>query len=212
MSLKIEKNVYLGLATPGGGVEPGGKYQLLQRVKDDSNNEIGTVCGFIKDSNDTEYAVVVLDRAYRTSSTYNWLSSAVDVSGIPSYNNNTVYNAPETATKNCTEILATASAQSLTSGAVSRCRSKSFLIDGVTYYGQLPNLTELLYILMHASDINTLNPSGSGPLISTSYNYWSSTQNSSGSAWGISSSGAVSKGFGKNSVYNFIPVLELPNA
>ena len=42
-----------------GGVS--GKYQLLERVKDDSNNEIGTVVGFQKDANDNEYAVVILD-------------------------------------------------------------------------------------------------------------------------------------------------------
>uniref|UniRef100_UPI003865CADA hypothetical protein n=1 Tax=Methanobrevibacter sp. TaxID=66852 RepID=UPI003865CADA len=44
---------------------PTKKYNLLDRVKDDSNNEIGTVSGFFTDANNVEYAVVCLDAQYR---------------------------------------------------------------------------------------------------------------------------------------------------
>ena len=47
---------------------PTGKYSLLDRVVDDSNNSIGIVVGFHFDANDVEYAVVCLDAAYRLAS------------------------------------------------------------------------------------------------------------------------------------------------
>ena len=61
-----------------------GKYQLLQRIKDDTNTEIGTVSGFVKNSNDTEYAVVCLDAQYRT---FGQFLSARDAVNIPNLNN-----------------------------------------------------------------------------------------------------------------------------
>lgn len=190
------------------------KYSLLQRIRDDSYNEIGTVAGFHIDANNTEYAIVVLDAQYRlNSSTY--LSSNSMVTNLPTYPDLTMYEAPETATFNCDKIL-DMSSSGLTSGAVSHCRSKSFIIDDITYYGQLPTMTEIIKMVMNKTAINNADTSAeSYPslLINTSA-ILSSTQYNDKWCWimqgGSSGRGEITKANKSGNIPVF-PVLELPN-
>lgn len=183
-----------------------GKYQLLDRIKDDSNNEIGTVSGFFT-ANNVEYAVVCLDAQYRLGSG-KYLTPNAQVSGIPNYTNQSVWGAAETATTNTTAILATG-----TSSACTHCRSKSFVIDSVTYAGQLPNIVELIDIFRRRTEINTADTSSvSYPnlIIPTANSAWSSTQYGTDEAWQISNEGETLYA-DKDGTGIIIPVLELPN-
>lgn len=189
-----------------------GKYKLLQRVKDDSDNDIGCVVGFRRDSSNNEYAVVCLNKAYRNSNNYALCSKSISVSGIPVYSNSSVYDAPETATKNCDEIIITATSQSATTAAITECRNYSFIINGITYYGQLPSLTELLLVLMYRTIINTNDPSVSGQEIDTSFAYWSSTQGASNTQWFILNGNGRTGNTDKFLSYHVTPILEIPNA
>ena len=190
-----------------------GKYPLLSRVKDDSNNEIGTVVGFHTDANNTEYAVIALDAQFRLASGQ-YLSDVVAITDLPQYANPSVYGAKETATFNCDKILATATAQSLTSTTVSHCRSKIFTIDSVQYAGQLPTVMELLKILEFMTEVNAADTSASqysSLVLSASTSYWSSSQNSATNGWYVTNSGRATNG-GKANTNFVVPVLEIPNA
>lgn len=201
------------LLAPEGGSS--GKYSLLERIKDDSNNEIGTVSGFFTDANDVEYAVVCLDAQYRLASSQ-YLSENQTITNLPLYNNWITASwrtSRETATSNCDLILAYATAQGYTSSAVSHCRSQSFVIDGTTYYGQLPNIIELNDIAYHGIELNNLDITST---LYTSLNFstgrscWSSTQYNSTNAWCLYGNGSISS-FNKASNYFVAPVLEIPN-
>lgn len=198
---------------PSGG--SGGNYTLLQRVKDDSNNEIGTVSGFFTDANNVEYAVVCLDAQYRNSSGV-YLTSGYGVpsvdSNMASFSTNAVYECLDTATSNTTKILDFATAQSQTSSACSHCRSQTFIIGGQSYAGQLPNILELIDIYKNKTAINTADSSASAPnpiLLSTD-TCWSSTQGAAADGWCIYQDGNV-KTVNKYQSYMVAPVLEIPN-
>lgn len=204
---------------PSGGGS-GGKYQLLERIKDDSNNEIGTVCGFFTDENDNEYAVVCLDAQYRLASAA-WSSTIGSVTNLTEYRMNgaavdLIANTyKDTATSNCDKILAWCTAGGYTSDAVSHCRNKSFVIGGTTYYGQLPNLCELFHIYANRTEISNADTSKSSyssldiaTLVSRTE---SSSQYSTAATWVILSDGVVNTTQKTNSSF-VVPVLELPNA
>ena len=188
----------------GGGTPTHKKYSLLDRVYNDANAPIGTVSGFFTDKNDVEYAVVCLDAIYRNSSAQ-WASATGNVTNMPLYIDWTIWEAPETATENTTLILA-----SKTSSACTHCRSKSFTIGGVTYYGQLPNIIELVDIARHRTAINAADTSGGSITIATTDNYWSSSQYNSYNGWFISSLGSA-RSTDKTDNYYVCPVLEIPN-
>lgn len=182
------------------------KYKVGGRVNDDSNNPVGTVSSIFTDGNGQRYAVVCLDAVNRLNSG-RFLSSVIDISGIPQYSNQTVWGAPETATTNTTTILSAG-----TSEACTHCRSKSFTIDGVTYAGQLPNLNELSQIFAKRTIINTNDPTVStysSLVIPTATTSWSSTQGGSGVEWCIYDTGDCG-GASKNGRAFVIPVLEIP--
>lgn len=189
---------------PSGGTPTHKKYSLLDRVYSDANAAIGTVSGFFTDKNDVEYAVVCLDAIYRNSSAQ-WASATGNVTNMPLYSNWTIWEAPETATENTTLILA-----SKTSSACTHCRQYSFTIGGVTYYGQLPNIIELVDIARHHTAINTADTSGGSITIATSNDYWSSSQYSSTYGWCMGSSGSAN-GYSRTSNSYVCPVLEIPN-
>lgn len=193
-------------------VEKQEKYAVLSRVKDDSNNEIGTVVGHHIDANNQKYAIVCLDAQFRLASGQ-YLSSNVAVTGLPQYANSSVYGAKETATFNCDKILAQATASELTSTAVSHCRSKTFMVDSVQYAGQLPTLMELLKILEFMTEVNAADTSASqysSLVLSTSTSYWSSSQFSATLGWYVLSNGRTFNS-SKNVNYCFVsPVLEIP--
>ena len=194
-------------------VQAGGKYPLLSRVKDDSNNEIGTVIGYHTDANNTEYAVVCLDAQFRLSSG-EYLSGMVTITGLPQYLSTAVYGATETATFNCDKILAQATASELTSTAVSHCRSQTFTIDNVQYAGQLPTLMELLKILEFMTEVNAADTSASqysSLILLTNKNYWSSSQYAEPTSWYAATNGRV-RDYTKTYSAFVAPVLEIPNA
>ena len=206
MTLFLGKTAVSPVINVGGNSDtPSVKDKLLQRVIDDSNNEIGTVSGFFTDKNDVEYAVVCLDATYRNSSAQ-WASAMENVTNMPLYDNWTIWEAPETATENTTLILA-----SKTSSACTHCRSKSFTIGGVTYYGQLPNIIELVDIARHRTAINAADTSGGSITIATNNNYWSSNQCNSSTGWRIYFTGNAGYD-GKTGNSYVCPVLEIPNA
>lgn len=211
---------------PSGGT-PSGKYQLLQRIKDDSNNEIGTVSGFFTDANDVKYAVVCLDAQYRLANAV-WCSNNSAVTDMPIYNyaNETSwYEATETATFNTQKILDYCTANSYTSTACTHCRSQSFTIDNVTYYGQLPNMRELFDMWSNRTQIEQLDITASSY---SSVNFstikrqiFSSNQNSNNFAWGFFGTNSWSGEYGDGTIIGrnkswaktcAFPVLELPNA
>lgn len=201
------------IVSGGGSPTPSGKYQLLDRVKDDSNNEIGTVVGYHTDANNTEYAVIALDAQFRLASGQ-YLASAVGITDLPQYANLSVYGAKETATFNCDKILAKATASELTSTSVSHCRSKTFTVDGIQYAGQLPTLMELLKIMEFMAEVNAADTSASqysSLVLSTSTSYWSSSQYSATSGWYVNSSGRTHY-LDKYTDYFVAPVLEIPNS
>lgn len=217
----IKKDVTIlgvtGTLEAGGGHS--GKYKLLDRIKDDSNNEIGSVCGFFTDANDNEYAIVCLDAQYRLASA-KWTSNTGTVTNLTEYSMNgaavdLIANTyTDTATSNCDKILSWCTANSYTSEAVSHCRSKSFVIDGTTYYGQLPNLCELFYICANRAEISNADTSKSSysslDIATLATRLWSSSQYSSTNAWYISNYGSV--GYGTKTFSYFVaPVLEIPN-
>lgn len=216
----IKKDVTI-LGVTGTMEGPKGKYKLLERIKDDSNNEIGSVSGFFTDGNGVEYAVVCLDAQYRiTTNTYGSGQISSNYISYGSYGPSQTYvnNALQqtaTATDNTTAILNAASAASQTSSGANHCRSKSFTIDGIVYYGQIPNLVEAIDIMSHQNKINSLDTSGS------SYNswllpdilqnaLWSSTPAASSYAWGVGSDRINSRT--TNNLGFIAPVLELPNS
>ena len=197
----------------GGGITPSGKYQLLQRVTDDSNNEIGTVCGFHTDANNVEYAVVCLDAQYRLASG-NYLSHNVLITNLGNKNTAALlWLDTDTATSNCDKIIDfIGDGSTYTSSAVSHCRAQSFVIDGTTYYGQLPTATELVSIFELLPEINNADTSASQYpelIIPTAGNAWSSSQYNNQNGWHIA---AGLNTITKTQLKFIIPVLELPNA
>lgn len=188
---------------PSGGST--GKYQLLQRISDDGGNQIGTVSGFFTDRNDVEYAVICLDAIYRNSSVAYLSSDATLI--IPSYRDQGLYGAKETATQNTTKIIETGKE----STACIHCRNQSFIVDNVTYLGQLPNILELIDIFKNRVKINELDTSGGSIIIPTSTVTWSSSNYNLESAWAINAGGRVVNTNSHKSNYLCIPVLEIPN-
>lgn len=171
------------LATCIGSISAGGGEFQLTRFKDDTNTEIGThICNFT-DANNTTYKVILLDAVYRNAST-KWSNDTTDaaVPNLPVYDNlatSNVWKAKETATFNTQKILDFCSSGGYTSTACSHCRSQSFVIDGVTYYGQLPNIIEANEIAKHYDTIESMDDTASS---NPSKNFsdgriiWSSTQ------------------------------------
>ena len=193
----------------------GGEFQL-ERIKDDSNNEIGTVFMIFEDANENKFKVVCLDAQYRNSAA-KWLSQRSAVTNMPLYSNSLTAwwydDAKETATANTQLILDyCASNGGVTSTACSHCRSKSFTIGGVTYYGQLPNMREVFDMWRHRVQLETMDTSASSQSslnFSTARIIWSSSQYSNYLGLYLVNSGSVNTN--SKSVDCFVcPVLEIP--
>lgn len=189
------------------------KYTLLQRIKDDSNNEIGTVSGFFKDSNDVEYAVVCLDSQYRLADGV-YCSSNNYITNLQIVSDWRMWDWKDTATSNTQLILDYCSSVDATSSSCSHCRSLSFSIDGNVYSGQLPNIVELYDIAKNHTSINNLDTTAASYNMlnfSNSRKMWSSSQFGMTTAWAIDSTAAVT--FFTKSQGNILvtPVLEIPN-
>ena len=204
------------LADDSGGSGSGTRDVELTRVLDDSNNEIGTWYMNFVDGSNNEYKVVILDAQYRLDSS-KWLSGNRTVTGMPTYDNSVSswwYNATETATENTQTILDYCTATGYTSTACSHCRSKSFVISGTTYYGQLISMREFFDMWRRRAQIEAMDTTAStytSVNFSGARNLWSSTQNDYTNAWYFNSSGRVYIN-SKSSDYQACPVLEIPVA
>lgn len=204
-----EREITPTIITKGGGSSD--KYKVGDRVNDDSDNPVGTVSYIFTDGSGKRYAVVCLDAMNRLDFGQ-YLSSNTNVTGIPQYTDQLVWSAPETATKNTTEILATATSGRYKSSACSHCRSKTFTIGGITYEGQLPNINELTQIFAQRTLINAQDPTAStysSLIIPTNTETWSSTQADDSHAWYMTELGFPSN-WDKNKTFFVIPVLEIP--
>ena len=188
----------------------------LTRVSDDNGNEIGTWYMNFEDANGNIFKVVLLDAQYRNDSTQ-WSDSTDTVTNMPIYNSNNYNlwwydNAKETATQNTQLILDYCSASGYTSNSCSHCRSQSFMINGTTYYGQLPNMREVFDMWRHRVQIEQMDISASShssmKLSSVRY-MWSSSQYDDGSAWNLNFSGNITWAI-KEYDYFACPVLEIP--
>jgi len=194
-------------------ITPAGKYKVLDRVKDDSNNEIGIVVGFHRDANNTEYAIVVLDAQFRLNDGQ-MMSRSLEIPALPGYDNYSVYGAKETATFNCDAILARATAIGATSTAISHCRAQTFMVDGVQYAGQVPTLMELVKILEFMTDINAADPTASSYpslVLPMTSNYFTSTVYYSYWLWCAAYSQGRLGSIGVSYDAFIAPILELPN-
>lgn len=201
----------INVNVPAGGPATKAKYKIGDRVYDSGNNDIGMVFGFYTNANNIEYAVVCLNAEHRLNQGQ-WADSTGSITNMPLYgtvNTEAFGNGTETATANCDLILA-----SKTSTAVTHCRSKSFSIDGTTYYGQLPNINELLQMLAMHYEINAADPTASSAGISLNFvswkNIWSSSQYSNSNSWYISTYGNLTNSTKTNTLF-VAPVLEIPN-
>lgn len=193
------------------GSTPFEKYKLLDRVKDDTDTEIGTVVGFHTDSNNNTYAVVCLDKCYRTNSSYLFGLYGIAISDLPTYNASKVFDAKETATFNCDKILAQATASEVSSPAVEYCRGLSFVIDGTTYYGQLPTVNEIIYILSNLNWLNTNDTSTGTDLGSGNVYMASSCFSNANYIWTVGGTSAtILEAKMSNTGKKIIPIIELP--
>ena len=215
----IKKDVeILGVTgTYEGGSTPTGRYQLLERIKEDNHIlAIGTVGGFFTDANGIEYAIVCLDSDKRLLQAA-WCSSATAVTNMPYYANNvTAYwytDAKETAKQNGDYLKAYCDAKGYTSQALTWCRNQTYTIGGTLYTAQLPNIVELFEIWKHRAEIQALDRYGDDldTSFATRHNIWSSTQAGSGSAWCLNQNGYYQNA-GKANTYMACPILEIPNA
>ena len=137
--------------------EPVEQYPLLGRVKDDSNNDIGCVVGYHIDSNNQKYAVVCLNAQYRLAEG-NLFNAKTAPSGFTELTGNKMWDEAASATSNCNEILTYITGAGLSSTGLTHCRALSFVIGGVTYYGQIPTMSELTMAFMSRTHINTNDP------------------------------------------------------
>lgn len=190
------------------------KYSFLERIKDDSNNEIGTVCGFHTDANGVEYAVVCLDARYRQDSGLKWMSTRVEVTGLPLVGQNDVWGCLDTAASNCSILNNFATSQGYSVPALASCQAASFVIENVSYSGLLPTANELLMIATNITNINSKDTSASqysSQIIRVDVSYWSSTQKDFQYAWAFAFSSGL-YGRDKQGMSFIAPILELPNA
>ena len=187
------------------------KYALLNRVKTDSDVEIGTVAGFMTASNDQKYAIVVLDALYRSDASA-YLSPNGTIAGQPLQTTQDLWEDGRTGTENTQLVVDYASAQGSTAAAATHCRSKSFVIDGITYYGQIPTISELIKIVLLQSEINAQDPTAAtfpARIIGNDLSTWSSSQNTTSNGWHLTNDARVTNK-AKTNALAVIPILEIP--
>lgn len=181
-----------------------------------------TVAGFWTNGDGQRYAVCVADAAYRGVG--HWGNFDGDV-GLPYYNSSTLaLNAQESATYNTDIILASQYASSATACIFVRNIS-AIAIDGKTFQGQLPNISEILMIYNDKDTLDTYDttlteyPDNSLSSWniggSSSYRVWSSTRISSYEDWILfymywSSRYSIDNAVQHNSTYGIIPIFEIP--
>ena len=203
------------LATCIASISSGGEYQL-QRIVDDNNNEIGTAFMEFADANNNKYKVVCLDAQYRVKGSYYFCSSMTAITNMPitdDITNGFWGTLPYTATENTQLILDYCTANNYTSTACTHCRSLSFTIGGTTYYGQFPNMIEVVEMWKRPSAIESMDTSASSYTdvnFSTKRNMIVSTQSTAQNCWLFGVTGSISEVPKSLTGQLVIPVLEIP--
>ena len=208
----VNGSVLLGNDSGEGG--SGTRDVTLTRISDDNNNEIGTWYMNFQDGNGNVFKVILLDAQYRLASAQ-WCSySSKTVTNLPQYSNlvtSNIWVATETATFNTQKILDFCTSGGYTSSSCSHCRSMSFTIDGVIYYGQLPNWLQVLYLAKHYNDFDTLDTSASSQSslnFSSSRDIWTSSQYNMSYGYSLRTYGYITD---SKAINHFVaPVLEIP--
>ena len=129
-----------------------------------------------------------------------------------SFANSSVWGAKESATENTQFILDYCTATGYESPACTHCRSKSFVINGVTYYGQLPNVIEIIEICKNVQAIEAMDTSASAnpnTNFSTDRPLWVSNQYNGSLAWYMDSPSQIIY-YSKYQKRSACPVLEIP--
>lgn len=191
-------------------------YPLLSRVKDDSNNEIGTVCCYHTDANNQKYAVVLLDAVYRLASG-NVTSDIGAISNLPTYDDILPATcSKQTATECCDIILAQCSASGWTSSGISHCRAQTFTIGGNLYAGQLLTTKEMFYIQDQKTILENLDPTVvDNPSLSLTARVKMYTCNAKNkdNCWFVDQTGAIAvwnDNYYRRNNFFIIPILEIP--
>ena len=166
----------------------GSKYNVGDTVTADNGSTVGTVVGIFLDASKNKYAVIGLP-----SSTFA-TSLSMDNFSSTYFTDQRVWNNHTTATATCNEILGKGG-----SSAISHCRNYSYVIEGVTYYGQLPNIYELVMFFSMAQWISG---------IPTNTKAISCTSKQSGSNWYVDQDGSPYYNSGTSGYV--MPILEIP--
>lgn len=206
----------IGSITTGGGGGGGGDVTLT-RFKDDTNTEIGTYYCNFTDANNTTYKVILLDAVYRSDSAQWCDDISASVTNMPQYQDlltTNVWESKETATQNTQLILDYCTTNNYTSAACNHCRSKSFTVDGTTYYGQLPNIIEVMEIARNYNSFDAMDTTASS-YTSTNFStasrlIWSSLQSYYMNAWCLSNIGRIETYRKTTNNILTCPVLEIP--
>lgn len=161
-----------------------GMYDLVTKTFLTNSGTGSFIAGPLQTSNDNNYAVVCLNAKYRTSTNMTIMSivgenASVDndtrliISGLLTYSaqGNEGYIGTSWLEKERLEESATVGTQKVLeymntdstyySPAANNARSKSFIIDGVMYYGQIPNMSEVIQMLYMRSKIESTDPTRS---------------------------------------------------
>ena len=214
--LMIGNNIVSPVIVNGSSTPSGTTDVPLTRISDDNGNEIGTWYMNFEDANGNVFKVVLLDAQYRNASTQ-WINVSASIINMPSYSdlkNSNIWEAKETATQNTQLIVDHCRSKYSSSSACNHCRSKSFIIGGITYYGQLPNYVEVNYIAKHYNQFDVLDISASSQSslnFSSARAMWTSSQYSGSYCWGMGTSGILSNTSKTNPNTNYFacPVLEI---
>lgn len=217
MALVLQSGLKFGSLNGGGDTPtpPTPKYQLLQRISDDSGTDIGIITGFYYDGL-TTYAVVCLNRMYRSTTVLQYSEhdaatpSLKDWSTLSMWDVDTMPHETGTIATDC--ILADTG---YASPACTHCRSFSFIIEGTRYYGQLPNIMEALSMFQHRTYVNNNDPSTGGKALTNNNSWMSSSQRTGKYYWNMYSTGSIygnnSKATTSTSAMSYVaPILELP--
>ena len=215
--LMIGNNIVSPVIVNGSPTPSGTTDVPLIRISDDNGNEIGTWYMNFEDGNGNVFKVILLDAQYRNASTQ-WINVSASIINMPSYSdlkNSNIWEAKETATQNTQLIVDHCRSKYSSSSACNHCRSKSFIIGGKTYYGQLPNYVEVNYIAKHYNQFDVLDISANSQSslnFSSARAIWTSSQYSGSYCWGMGTSGILSNTSKTNPNTNYFacPVLEIP--
>lgn len=192
-------------------------------------DRIGNMASFVgyfnsinpDDNSSQKYAVFVLDAAYRKRENRwgnNSKFSGDDVT-LPQYANGTAaLAATESAEYNENLMYSKFTIDQLSDSAFAFCRSKSVVLDEVTYYAHLPNIAELKMIYDNRSQLDSFDPTASS-YSSVSFStwdfansvIWSSTWSNSGyQAWSYQNYNSNPYTMAYYSTGGIVPVFEIP--